>query len=46
MMQTAREDVFAWLERGLDKYYPILYIDATYWYTRREESVSRPITAF
>ena len=40
MMQTAREDVFTWLERGLDKYYPILYIDATYWYTRREESVS------
>ena len=40
MMQTAREDVFAWLERDLDKHYPILYIDATYWYTRREESVS------
>jgi transposase-like protein len=40
MMQTAREDVFQWLERGLDKYYPIIYIDATYWYTRREESVS------
>ena len=40
MMQTAREDVFTWLERGLDKFYPILYIDATYWYTRREESVS------
>jgi putative transposase len=40
MMQTAREDVFTWLERDLDKYYPIIYIDATYWYTRREESVS------
>jgi putative transposase len=40
MMQTAREDVFQWLERGLDKHYSILYIDAKYWYTRRDESVS------
>jgi transposase-like protein len=40
MMQTAREDVFQWLERGLEKHYPILYIDATYWNTRRGESVS------
>ncbi len=40
MMQTAREDVSNWLERELDEYYPILYIDATYWYTRRGASVS------
>jgi transposase-like protein len=40
MMQTAREDVFQWLDRGLERHYPILYIDATYWYTRRDESVS------
>lgn len=40
MMQTAREDVFQWLERPLEKRYPILYLDATYWHTRRENSVS------
>ncbi|MFY7963262.1 MAG: IS256 family transposase [Chitinophagaceae bacterium] len=41
MMTDARTDVFAWLERkNLDKIYPIIYIDATYWHTRREESVS------
>lgn len=40
MMQTAREDVFQWLERPLEKRYPILYLDATYWHTRREDSVS------
>lgn len=40
MMQTAREDVFQWLERPLEKRYPILYLDATYWHTRRQESVS------
>jgi transposase-like protein len=41
MMQTARSDVFGWLERKLEKYYPILYIDATYWHTRRAEQVSQ-----
>lgn len=40
MMQTAREDVFQWLERPLERRYPILYLDATYWHTRREDSVS------
>ncbi|MBL7789314.1 MAG: IS256 family transposase [Chitinophagales bacterium] len=40
MMQTAREDVFAWLERELEEEYPIIYIDATYWHTRRDDSVS------
>jgi len=40
MMHTARTDVFAWLERKIDACYPIVYIDATYWCTRREESVS------
>jgi transposase-like protein len=40
MMQTAREDVFQWLERPLENRYPILYLDATYWHTRREDSVS------
>ena len=41
MMQFARNDVFAWLERDLDDEYPIIYIDATYWYTRRDKSVSK-----
>lgn len=40
MMQTARTDVSAWLERPLEKRYPILYLDATYWHTRRGDSVS------
>lgn len=41
MMHSARTDVSAWLERaGLDEIYPIIYIDATYWHTRREDSVS------
>lgn len=40
MMQTAREDVFSWLNRPLDANYPILYIDATFWHTRRIDKVS------
>ena len=41
MMQTARQDVFAWLDRkGLDTIYPVIYIDATFWPTRRENEVS------
>ncbi len=41
MMQYARDDVFAWLERTIEDEYPIIYIDATYWYTRRDKSVSK-----
>lgn len=41
MMSTAREDVGAWLKRNLEKRYPIIYIDATYWHTRRGGSVSK-----
>lgn len=40
MMQTAREDIEKWLMRPLNKRYPIIYIDATYWHTRRVDSVS------
>ena len=40
LLNTAREDVNAWLGRKLEKRYPILYIDATYVLTRRDESVS------
>lgn len=40
MMSNARLDVQSWLERKLEKRYPIIYIDATYWHTRRLDSVS------
>ncbi|MGM9830868.1 MAG: IS256 family transposase [Paludibacteraceae bacterium] len=35
-----REDVEEWLARPLSDYYPVVYIDATYVYTRRSGSVS------
>jgi transposase-like protein len=42
MMSSARKDVSAWLNRSdLDEVYPVIYIDATYWSTRREDSVSK-----
>jgi transposase-like protein len=37
----AKEHVYQWLERPLEKYYPIVYIDAVFIPVRREESVSR-----
>ena len=40
MMSNARMDVQSWLKRKLEKRYPIIYIDATYWHTRRLDSVS------
>lgn len=41
MFDYAREEVKTWLERSLDNYYPIIYIDATYISTRRVDSVSK-----
>lgn len=41
MFDYAREEVKTWLDRGLDNYYPIVYIDATYISTRRVDSVSK-----
>jgi len=41
LFESAREEIFAWLQRPLQNYYPIVYIDATYIYVRREESVSK-----
>jgi len=41
LFETARDEVKQWLERGLEAYYPIVYIDATYISTRRGESVSK-----
>lgn len=40
LLNTAREDVNLWLERGLDSRYPIVYIDATYVLTHRDDTVS------
>lgn len=40
MMSNAKSDIDSWLKRKLNKRYPIIYIDATYWHTRREDSVS------
>lgn len=41
MFDYARDEVSAWLHRPLDTYYPIIYIDATFIYTRRVDSVSK-----
>jgi len=41
MFDVAREDVKRWLERPLENYYPIIYIDATFIPTRRVDSVSK-----
>jgi transposase-like protein len=40
MVSYAKTDIEAWLNRPLQTTYPIVYIDATYWYTRRQEAVS------
>jgi len=41
LFDHAREEVSLWLNRDLLPYYPIVYIDATYIYTRRGEHVSK-----
>lgn len=41
LFNYAREEVKEWLDRALLPYYPIVYIDATFIYTRRGESVSK-----
>lgn len=40
MMVSAKADIQSWLNRDLEERYPIIYIDATYWHTRRIDSVS------
>lgn len=40
MMCDARADMEMWLNRSIEKRYPVVYIDATYWHTRREDTVS------
>ena len=40
LLDTARGDVSMWLNRRLDAHYPIVYLDATYVATRRNDSVS------
>lgn len=41
LFDYARDDVKQWLLRPLDAYYPIIYIDASYISTRREDHVSK-----
>lgn len=41
LFDEAREEVKTWLERPLDKYYPIILIDATFLPTRRNDAVSK-----
>jgi putative transposase len=41
MFDYAREEVKDWINRTLDSYYPIIYIDATYISTRRADAVSK-----
>ena len=41
MFDYAREEVMGWLVRPLDEYYPIIYIDALFWSTRRDGGVSK-----
>ncbi len=41
MFDGAREEVKLWLDRPLNEYYPIIYIDATFIPTRRVDSVSK-----
>ncbi|MGI6320666.1 MAG: IS256 family transposase [Bacteroidales bacterium] len=40
LMDNSRIDVQDWLNRRLNAEYPIIYIDATFWYTRRDGAVS------
>lgn len=40
LLNIAREEINAWLKRKLETRYPILYIDATYVLTCRDECVS------
>lgn len=41
MFDYARQEVMDWLLRPLDEYYPIVYIDALFWSTRRDGLVSK-----
>jgi len=41
MFESARKEVDSWLSRPLPNYYPIVYIDAVFISTCREDSVSK-----
>ena len=41
MFDLVREEVFKWLNRPLESYYPIVYIDSIFIPTRRIDSVSK-----
>lgn len=41
LMRETKKEVSLWLERELDEHYLLLYIDATFVHTRRDESVTK-----
>jgi len=41
MFDYARQEVLGWLLRPLEDYYPIVYVDALQWSTRRDGEVSK-----
>lgn len=41
LMNGARQDVAVWLERSLEEHYLVIYIDATFVSTRRDDSVKK-----
>ena len=41
LFNEAKEEVRQWIERPLDSYYPIIYIDATFIPVRRNKSVPK-----
>lgn len=41
LMKDSREEVEVWLKRKLELHYLVLYIDATFVHTRRDQSVSK-----
>ena len=41
LMKESREEIYLWLSRQLETHYLVLYIDAIFVHTRRDESVSK-----
>lgn len=41
LMKESREEINIWLERRLEEHYLVLYIDATFVHTRRDNSVAK-----
>lgn len=41
LMKESREEIYLWLDRSLESHYLVLYIDAIFVHTRRDQSVSK-----